>query len=167
MRDVWHVCPPCPNDSLDVFFFFHFFIPRLQIRCLSKIKKKTFLLTLQTLHQDILMSTKEEEWNNVLYAQNCDVVLRDRLMTDAALGGPRPIKSEHSYSLLVSSPPPSPATPGGNPHTPNSGSSSGTADSTATSTAASIDFAHLDHKAHELLRSRIDGKITFTLFTIY
>ncbi|XP_014469401.1 PREDICTED: cyclic AMP response element-binding protein A isoform X2 [Dinoponera quadriceps] len=110
-------------------------------------------------HQDILMYTKEEreeEWNNVLYVQNNDVVLRDRLMTDAALGGPRPIKSEHSYSLRLSSPPPSPAMPGGDPHTPNSSSSSGTVDPTTASTAASIDFVHLDHKSHELLRGRID-----------
>ncbi|XP_011145811.1 cyclic AMP response element-binding protein A isoform X2 [Harpegnathos saltator] len=110
-----------------------------------------------TLPQDILMNTKEEEWNNVLYVQNDDVVLRDRLMTDAALGGPRPIKSEHSYSLLISSPPPSPATPGGSPHTPNSGSSSGTVDSTTANTAACIDFIHnLDQKPLELLRSRDD-----------
>lgn len=87
------------------------------------------LFLLQALGQDVLMGTKEEEWGNVLCVRDkssLGVVLRDRLMTDAALGGPRPIKSEHSYSLLASSPPPSPATPGANPHTPNSGSSADT-----------------------------------------
>ncbi|XP_032677853.1 cyclic AMP response element-binding protein A isoform X3 [Odontomachus brunneus] len=76
-----------------------------------------------TLNQDILMNTKEEEWS-VQCIQDNNVILRDRLMTDAALGGPRPIKSEHSYSLnLTSSPPPSPTMPGGSPHTPNADSS--------------------------------------------
>lgn len=106
--------------------------------------------------QDVLMSTKEEEWGNVLCLRD-SVVLRDRLMTDAALGGPRPIKSEHSYSLLAPSPPPSPATPGANPHTPNSDSSSGTVGSTAASTNSSMDFVSLDHKPLDI-RSRIDGK---------
>lgn len=103
------------------------------------------------LNQDTLMSTKEEEWGNALCLRN-NVILRDRLMTDAALGGPRPIKSEHSYSLLAPSPPPSPATPGDNPHTPNSGS--GAVGSTAT-TSSSIDFANLDHKSLDI-RDRID-----------
>lgn len=103
------------------------------------------------------MSTKEEEWGNVLCLRD-SVVLRDRLMTDAALGGPRPIKSEHSYSLLAPSPPPSPATPGANPHTPNSDSSSGAVGSTvANSSSSSMDFANLDHKSLDI-RGRMDGK---------
>lgn len=73
------------------------------------------------------MATKEEEWGNVLWLKDkssLGVVLRDRLMTDAALGGPRPIKSEHSYSLSATSPPGSPpATPTeNNQHLPNSDS---------------------------------------------
>ncbi|KAH0955562.1 hypothetical protein HN011_011621 [Eciton burchellii] len=104
--------------------------------------------------QDVLMSTKEEEWGNVLCLRD-SVVLRDRLMTDAALGGPRPIKSEHSYSLLAPSPPPSPATPGANPHTPNSDSSSGAVGSSVAATNSSMDFANLDHKSLDI-RSRID-----------
>ncbi|XP_070163678.1 cyclic AMP response element-binding protein A isoform X2 [Polyergus mexicanus] len=92
------------------------------------------------------MSTKEEEWGNSL---RDSVVLRDRLMTDAALGGPRPIKSEHSYSLLAHSPPPSPATPGVNPHTPNSGS--GAVGSTS-NTSSSIDFANLDQRSLDIRR---------------
>ncbi|XP_018369225.1 PREDICTED: cyclic AMP response element-binding protein A-like [Trachymyrmex cornetzi] len=106
------------------------------------------------LNPDILLNTKEEEWSNVLSFRH-NVILRDRLMTDAALGGPRPIKSEHSYSLLASSPPPSPATPGANPHTPNSGS--GAVGSTAVTTNSSIDFANrfLDHKSLDI-RDRID-----------
>lgn len=95
------------------------------------------------------MSTKEEEWGNSL---RDSVVLRDRLMTDAALGGPRPIKSEHSYSLLAHSPPPSPATPGVNPHTPNSGSGA-----VGSTTSSSIDFANLDQKSLDI--RRIDGKM--------
>ncbi|XP_026824527.1 cyclic AMP response element-binding protein A isoform X1 [Ooceraea biroi] len=101
--------------------------------------------------QDVLMGTKEEEWGNVLCLRD-SVVLRDRLMTDAALGGPRPIKSEHSYSLLAPSPPPSPATPGVNPHTPNSDSSSGAVGSTAANTNSSMDFANLDHKSLDIRR---------------
>ncbi|KAG5326349.1 CREBA protein, partial [Acromyrmex heyeri] len=104
------------------------------------------------LNPDILLNTKEEEWSNVLNFRH-NVILRDRLMTDAALGGPRPIKSEHSYSLLTSSPPPSPATPGANPHTPNSGS--GAVGSTAMTTNSSIDFVNLDHKSLDI-RDRID-----------
>ncbi|KAL6441678.1 hypothetical protein ACFW04_003656 [Cataglyphis niger] len=96
------------------------------------------------LSQDVLMSTKEEEWGNNL---RDSVVLRDRLMTDAALGGPRPIKSEHSYSLLAHSPPPSPATPGVNPHTPNSGSGA-----VGSTTSSSIDFANLDQKSLDIRR---------------
>ncbi|XP_011256311.1 cyclic AMP response element-binding protein A [Camponotus floridanus] len=99
------------------------------------------------LSQDVLMSTKEEEWGNSL---RDSVVLRDRLMTDAALGGPRPIKSEHSYSLLIHSPPPSPATPGVNPHTPNSGS--GAVGSSTSCTSSSIDFANLDQKSLDIRR---------------
>lgn len=106
------------------------------------------------------MYIKEEEWSNVCLRNN--VILRDRLMTDAALGGPRPIKSEHSYSLLAPSPPPSPATPGDNPHTPNSGS--GAVGSTVT-TSSSIDFANLDHKSLDI-RDRIDGKKMTTVFIL-
>jgi len=112
-----------------------------------------FLFTLQILNQDILLSIKEEECNALSFRHN--VILRDRLMTDAALGGPRPIKSEHSYSLLAPSPPPSPATPGANPHTPNSGS--GAVGSTTVTTSSSMDFANLDHKSLDI-RDRIDGK---------
>ncbi|XP_054009296.1 cyclic AMP response element-binding protein A-like [Hylaeus anthracinus] len=77
-------------------------------------------------------------------------------MTDAALGGPRPIKSEHSYSLLTSSPPPSPATPGANPHTPNSGSSSDTVGASLSNTSSSIDPSAMDHHKSLDIRSRID-----------
>ncbi|KAL6265613.1 hypothetical protein P5V15_002407 [Pogonomyrmex californicus] len=101
---------------------------------------------------DVLMNTKEEDWGNVV-CQRDSVILRDRLMTDAALGGPRPIKSEHSYSLLVPSPPPSPTTPEDNPHIPNS--CSGAVGSTVVTTSSSIDFANLDHKSLDM-RSRID-----------
>lgn len=100
------------------------------------------------------MCTREEEWGNALCLRN-NVILRDRLMTDAALGGPQPIKCEHSYSLLASSPPPSPATPGANPHTPNS--DSGAVSSTTATTSSSIDFANLDHRSLDI-RDRIDGK---------
>ncbi|XP_011161779.1 cyclic AMP response element-binding protein A [Solenopsis invicta] len=104
------------------------------------------------LNQDILMCTREEEWGNALLRNN--VILRDRLMTDAALGGPRPpIKYEHSYSLSASSPPPSPATPGANPHTPNSGS--GAVGFATATTSSSIDFANLDHRSLDI-RDRID-----------
>ncbi|XP_031838378.1 cyclic-AMP response element binding protein A isoform X2 [Nomia melanderi] len=77
-------------------------------------------------------------------------------MTDAALGGPRLIKSEHSYSLLASSPPPSPATPGANPHTPNSGSSGDTVAASLSNTSSSIDSSNLDHHKSLDIRSRID-----------
>ncbi|XP_011700277.1 PREDICTED: cyclic AMP response element-binding protein A [Wasmannia auropunctata] len=110
-------------------------------------------MTEPMLGQDILLCTKEEEWGNALSFRH-NVILRDRLMTDAALGGPRPIKSEHSYSLLAPSPPPSPATPGAiNPHTPNSGS--GAVGSTTVITSSSIDFANLDHKSLDI-RDRMD-----------
>lgn len=122
---------------------------------------KELSLTLQALNQDILMGTKEEEWGNVLCLRD-SVVLRDRLMTDAALGGPRPIKSEHSYSLLASSPPPSPAKPGASPYTPNSGSSSDAVGSSTASTSSSVDFTNLDHKPLDI-RGRIDGKIIHRL----
>ncbi|CAL7938808.1 unnamed protein product [Xylocopa violacea] len=105
------------------------------------------------LGQDVLM-VKEEEWGNALNVRDkssLGVVLRDRLMTDAALGGPRPIKSEHNYSLLASSPPPSPATPGANPHTPNSGSSADRVGPTV-----SIGVTNLDHHKSLAIRSRID-----------
>lgn len=104
------------------------------------------------------MSTKEEEWGSVLCLRD-SVVLRDRLMTDAALGGPRPIKSEHSYSLLASSPPASPATPGANPHTPNSTSPTEAVDSTTANVGSTIDFAaNLNHKPLDI-RNKIDGKM--------
>lgn len=111
------------------------------------------------LGQDVLMGTKEEEWGNALNVRDkssMGVVLRDRLMTDAALGGPRPIKSEHNYSLLTSSPPPSPATPGANPHTPNSGSSVDRVDASLSATSSSIDSTNLDHHKSLDIRSRID-----------
>ncbi|KAF3419801.1 hypothetical protein E2986_08211 [Frieseomelitta varia] len=114
---------------------------------------------LQGLGQDVLMGTKEEEWGNALNVRDkssMGVVLRDRLMTDAALGGPRPIKSEHNYSLLTSSPPPSPATPGANPHTPNSGSSVDRVDAPLSATSSSIDSTNLDHHKSLDIRSRID-----------
>ncbi|XP_020279524.1 cyclic AMP response element-binding protein A isoform X2 [Pseudomyrmex gracilis] len=116
------------------------------------------------LGQDMLLSTKDDEWGNPLCLRD-SVVLRDRLMTDAAIGGPRPIKSEHSYSLLACSPPPSPATPGANPHTPNSGSSSDAVDSTTANTSSSIDFANLDHKSLDI-RSRIDDIEYFPAISI-
>ncbi|XP_012279781.1 cyclic AMP response element-binding protein A [Orussus abietinus] len=110
-------------------------------------------LTESALGQDVLMATREEEWGNVLCLRDkttLGVVLRDRLMTDAALGGPRPIKSEHSYSLLTSSPPPSPATPGANPPTPNS-----TSGGTCTGSAEPIEDRISQHRTLDL-RSRID-----------
>lgn len=58
--------------------------------------------------------SKDEDWGSIPGMRNkspVSVVIRDRLMTDAALGGPKPIKTEHSYSLLASSPPRSPDTP--------------------------------------------------------
>ncbi|XP_046748493.1 cyclic AMP response element-binding protein A-like isoform X1 [Diprion similis] len=75
---------------------------------------------------DVPMSMRDEEWSSASCASRDKlepgVVLRDRLMTDAALGGPRPIKSEHSYSLLASSPPSSPAIPGNDsPDAPREG----------------------------------------------
>ncbi|XP_003703464.1 cyclic-AMP response element binding protein A [Megachile rotundata] len=111
------------------------------------------------LGQDILLVAKEEEWGNGLNVRDkssLGVVLRDRLMTDAALGGPRPIKSEHNYSLLASSPPPSPATPGANPHTPNSGSSADRVGASLSSTSSSIDSNNLGHHKSLDIRSRID-----------
>ncbi|CAK9801178.1 Cyclic AMP response element-binding protein A [Anthophora quadrimaculata] len=112
------------------------------------------------LGHDVLMGTKEEEWGNALSIvrdkSSLGVVLRDRLMTDAALGGPRPIKSEHNYSLLASSPPPSPATPGANPHTPNSNSSADRVGATLSTTSSPIDTTNLDHHKSLDIRSRID-----------
>ncbi|XP_076624768.1 cyclic-AMP response element binding protein A isoform X1 [Colletes latitarsis] len=116
-------------------------------------------LSESALGQDVLMGTKEEEWGNVLSVRDkssLGVVLRDRLMTDAALGGPRPIKSEHSYSLLTSSPPPSPATPGANPHTPNSGSSADTVGASLSNNSSSINSNNMDHHKSLDIRSRID-----------
>ena len=104
------------------------------------------------------MATREEEWGNVLSLRekgNLNVVLRDRLMTDAALGGPRPIKSEHSYSLLACSPPPSPATRNSNQHTPNSISIEGFAGSTCISINSNLHS--VEHHKTLGLRSRIDG----------
>ncbi|XP_074095637.1 cyclic-AMP response element binding protein A isoform X2 [Cotesia typhae] len=61
------------------------------------------------LGQDIL--NKDDDWNLLgVKEKSLEVVLRDRLMTDAALDGTRPIKTEHSYSLLAYSPPASPVT---------------------------------------------------------
>lgn len=123
----------------------------------------------QALGQDVLMGTKEEEWGNhgltVRDKSSQGVVLRDRLMTDAALGGPRPIKSEHNYSLLTSSPPPSPATPGANPHTPNSGSSADRVGASLSANSSnSIDSTNMDHHKSLDIRSRIDGKIILSLY---
>ncbi|OXU21230.1 hypothetical protein TSAR_003660 [Trichomalopsis sarcophagae] len=66
-----------------------------------------------SLNHDALMG-KDDDWSCSIGSaslRDCKqtsfgVVLRDRLMTDAALGGPKPIKSEHSYSMLACSPPP-------------------------------------------------------------
>ncbi|XP_063993432.1 cyclic AMP response element-binding protein A-like isoform X2 [Diachasmimorpha longicaudata] len=71
---------------------------------------------------EILSMTKEDDWTNVLSSRekSLGVVLRDRLMTDAALGGFRPIKSDHSYSLLTNSPPATPVQPGSPFHISNS-----------------------------------------------
>ena len=104
------------------------------------------------------MGTKEEEWGNhgltVRDKSSQGVVLRDRLMTDAALGGPRPIKSEHNYSLLTSSPPPS--------HTPNSGSSADRVGASLSANSSnSIDSTNMDHHKSLDIRSRIDGKIFY------
>ena len=104
----------------------------------------------------MLMNTREDEWG-VLCPRDktsMSVVLRDRLMTDAALGGPKPIKTEHSYSLLACSPPPSPTIPGANSHTPNSPTSAGS----TTVLSCSSDAPTQSHKTMEL-RSRIDGEI--------
>ncbi|XP_066591445.1 cyclic AMP response element-binding protein A-like [Prorops nasuta] len=122
----------------------------------------------QGLGQDVLMATREEEWSNVLFLRDKSsngVVLRDRLMTDAALGGPKPIKTEHNYSLLTCSAPLSPATPTGNPHTPNSsgssvenvvaGASSVVTTSRITSPSSTINNAAIDRKPLDI-RSRID-----------
>ncbi|CAD1481230.1 unnamed protein product, partial [Heterotrigona itama] len=127
-----------------------------------------FSCFLQGLGQDVLMGTKEEEWGNALNVRDkssMGVVLRDRLMTDAALGGPRPIKSEHNYSLLTSSPPPSPATPGANPHTPNSGSSVDRVDASLSATSSSIDPTNLDHHKSLDIRTRIDDRLRDVGFT--
>lgn len=107
--------------------------------------------------------SKDEEFGNLLCLRN-SVVLRDRLMTDAALGGPRPIKSEHSYSLLASSPPPSPTKPEANPYTPSPDSSSDAVGSSAASTIPTVDFANLDHKPL-YMRGRVDGKTTRNNFS--
>jgi len=132
---------------------------------LTKFFSTIFCTILQVSGQDILMSTKEEEWGNALCLRD-SVVLRDRLMTDAALGGPRPIKSEHSYSLLAASPPPSPATPGANPYTPNSGSSSEAVGSTTTNTNSTIDFPNLDHKSLGKIMSRVSVSIATITITV-
>ncbi|XP_078053650.1 cyclic-AMP response element binding protein A isoform X4 [Augochlora pura] len=111
------------------------------------------------LGQDVSLGSKEEEWGNVLCVRDkssLGVVLRDRLMTDAALGGPRLIKSEHSYSLLASSPPPSPVTPGANPHTPNSGSSADAVPVSLANTSSSIDPSNLEHHKSLDIRGRMD-----------
>ncbi|XP_011311150.1 cyclic AMP response element-binding protein A-like [Fopius arisanus] len=55
---------------------------------------------------DVSSISKEDECCHMLNMsyKSVGVVLRDRLMTDAALGGVRPIKFDHSYSLLTESP---------------------------------------------------------------
>lgn len=99
----------------------------------------------------LMMNCRDEEWGVLSPKDKTGVVLRDRLMTDAAIGGPKPIKTEHSYSLLACSPPPSPATPGANPHIPNSDTSAGS----TTIISCSSDAPVQSHKPMEL-RSRID-----------
>lgn len=117
-------------------------------------------LTEPGLGQDVSMASREEEWGNVLCLRDkssLGVVLRDRLMTDAALGGPRPIKSEHSYSLLASSPPSSPATPGTNTRAPkNSVASTNTAGTLTANNISSIDSNNLDHNKSLDIRPRFD-----------
>lgn len=119
-------------------------------------------MVFQALGQDVLMATREEEWGNVLCLRekgtSIGVVLRDRLMTDAALGGPRPIKSEHSYSLLACSPPASPATPGADPHTPNSESIEGFTGTTCASGSINVTGNSVEHHKNLGLRSRMDGE---------
>lgn len=116
----------------------------------------------QALGHDVLMSMREDEWG-VLCSKDktsMSVVLRDRLMTDAALGGSKPIKTEHSYSLLACSPPPSPESPSdANPHTPHSLDSPNSAISAGSTTviSCSSDTSVQTHKTMEL-RSRIHGK---------
>ena len=103
----------------------------------------------------MLMNTREDEWG-ILSSRDkmsMSVVLRDRLMTDAALGGPKPIKTEHSYSLLACSPPQSPDTPDADPHTPIPTISAGS----TTVITCSSEVPVQNHKNMEF-RSRIDGK---------
>ncbi|XP_043267287.1 cyclic AMP response element-binding protein A [Venturia canescens] len=111
------------------------------------------------LGQDVLMATREEEWGNVLCLREkgtLGVVLRDRLMTDAALGGTRPIKSEHSYSLLACSPPASPAATESSRHTPHSVSIEGFTGSTCSSGTINPASGMAEHHKSLGLRSRID-----------
>lgn len=107
------------------------------------------------------MATREEEWGNVLCLREkgtLGVVLRDRLMTDAALGGTRPIKSEHSYSLLACSPPASPVAPEARQHTLHSVSIEGFTGSTCSSGTINSSGNLAEHHKSLGLRSRIDGK---------
>ncbi|XP_043468756.1 cyclic AMP response element-binding protein A [Leptopilina heterotoma] len=111
------------------------------------------------LGNDALMGMREDEWG-VLCSKDrtsMGVVLRDRLMTDAALGGSKPIKTEHSYSLLACSPPPSPESPSDvSPHTPHSLDSPNSAISAGSTTviSCSSNTTVQTHKTMEL-RSRI------------
>ncbi|XP_044017901.1 cyclic AMP response element-binding protein A-like isoform X2 [Aphidius gifuensis] len=61
---------------------------------------------------DSMTSSRDDEWGGIFCDKDIktasDVILKDQLITDASLGVKRPIKSEHSYSMLVTSPPPSP-----------------------------------------------------------
>lgn len=107
--------------------------------------------------QDLLASQREDEWNSILLGKEnkttLNVVLKDRLMTDAALGGPRPVKTEHNYSMLASSSPASPAIPENNQHTPNLISSS---------VQNQIIHTKQGNEAKTIgLQTRIDGKFNF------
>lgn len=104
---------------------------------------------------DVQITVRDEDWGTTAVSTRekttpC-VVLRDRLMTDAALGGPRPIKSEHSYSLLASSPPASPAIPeNGSTATPR------TLDSAVKTSQESTTL--INGQQVLVLRNRIDGE---------
>ncbi|XP_051155600.1 cyclic AMP response element-binding protein A [Leptopilina boulardi] len=117
-----------------------------------------------TFGHDVLMNMREDEWG-VLCSKDktsMSVVLRDRLMTDAALGGSKPIKTEHSYSLLACSPPPSPSESPSDAnhhhhhHTPHSLDSTNSAISAGSTTviSCSSNTTVETHKTMEL-RSRI------------
>ncbi|KAJ8675965.1 hypothetical protein QAD02_011751 [Eretmocerus hayati] len=67
------------------------------------VLRTRYLGWIENLGPDALMGCKDDDWSGCKQSNSgFGVVLRDRLMTDAALGGPKPIKSEHSYSMLAS-----------------------------------------------------------------